>query len=206
MSINKQQAALLAEGLLDGLGTSKDDLRPKDTLTELIVLAGDFVISAQDNLNKSNANASGMLSESLVISDPRTEGKIVTVDVTMNAYGQFVNKGVKGTKAGKSNAGFAFKNDLPSKNMVDAIREWIKTAGLSSSSSDVKKYGAYGKNEKKNSSVSQLDRAYAVARSIKQKGLKPTGFLDKAEQETISKVEDRLGAAFRIDIINSIKS
>jgi hypothetical protein len=43
-----------------------------------------------------------------------------------------------------------------------------------------------------------------MARSIKQHGIKPTGFLDKAIATTRNKISDRLGAALRIDIISSI--
>jgi hypothetical protein len=67
----------------------------------------------------------------------------------------------------------------------------------------------YGGLEKKRKSISQLNLgrqvAYAVARSIKQHGIKATGFMDKAVASTSSKVQDRLGNALEVDIINSLR-
>lgn len=197
-SITKSQAEALAAGFLNNLGTN-ESLQPKETFTEFILIAGEFIEDAQNNLNRSNSIATGKLSASLKISEPKQTGKIITVDITMNSYGQFVNKGVKGTKSGQGK--YRFKNDNPSRKMVKAIADWQK--GGRSRSFNVKR--AYGKNEAKNKAISQIDAAYAIARSIKQHGIKATGFIDKAIKTTSSKVRDRLGAAFKIDIINSIK-
>jgi hypothetical protein len=205
MSIAKAQAQALAEGFLDSLGSSdKSGLRPKETLSELIVLAGELIEDAQKNLNASNANHTGKLSESLIAGEPVQNGTAVELDIMMNFYGQFVNKGVKGTKAGSSTAGYSFKHDIPSTSMVQAMASYLKGAASRVSNADVKKYGAHKRGEKKNLSLSKIDSAFAMARSIKQHGIKPTGFLDKAIATTRNKISDRLGAALRIDIISSI--
>jgi hypothetical protein len=205
MSIAKAQAEAIAEGFLDSIGSSdKSGLRPKETLSELIVLAGEFIEDAQKNLNANNSNHSGKLSSSLIAGEPSQNGTAVEVDVTMNLYGKFINKGVRGTKSGASKAGYSFKHDIPSRSMVEAIEGYLKSARSRVSSSDVKKYGAYKKGEKKNVKLSKIDSAFAMARSIKQHGIKSTGFLDKAVVTTTNKVSDRLGAALRIDIIDSI--
>src|ERR1700761_799643 len=99
MSIGKAQAAALADGFLDSFGSSKDDLRPKETFTEIILLAGELIQSCQQNLNQSNSNASGSLSSSLIAGEPALNGKVFSLDMLMNFYGQFVNKGVKGTRS-----------------------------------------------------------------------------------------------------------
>lgn len=199
MSIAKQQAKALAEGFLDNIG-SKEELQPRETFSEIILLAGELVESAQDNLNKSNSNASGNLSSSIQLSEPEIGGRTFKVDVYMNFYGQFVNKGVKGTKSGSGL--YAFKHDFPSMSMIDAIRQWIKSGKLKTTNTNAKK--TISRNEKKNASIGQLDNAFAVARSIKQHGIKPTGFLDKAVDTTTTKVKDRLGLALKIDVINSL--
>ena len=87
--------------------------------------------------------------------------------------------------------------------MVASIKKWISRGKKSTRS--VKKYKAAGKNELKNKSISEIDSAYAVARSVKQKGIKKTGFLDKAITSARKKIKGRLGKALKIDIINSIK-
>jgi hypothetical protein len=203
MSISKAQAAALAEGFLDNLGASKSDFQPKETYTELFLLVGELIDTAQNNLNRANRIASGALSESIVADDPVKNAGVLRVDVLMNFYGAFVNKGVKGTRAGQSTAGYSFRNEVVSQSMYDAIRSWIESAR--SKISSVKKYKGYGKHEVKQKTIAQYDKTYAVARSIKQHGLRPTGFMDNAISKTSDKIEKRLGAALAIDIIDGLK-
>lgn len=201
MSISKVQAEALAEGFLDTIGGGDaDNINPRSTFTELILIAGEFIESAQKNLIASNRNASGNLSASLVANEPTLEGKTLRIDIEMNYYGLFVNSGVKGTRGGSSTGGYSFKHDLPSKDMVAEINKWIDLGKISVR--NVKK--SYGKREGKQVTISQLDSAYAVARSIKMKGLKGTGFIDKAVKSTEDKVGSRLGAALVIDLHNSL--
>jgi hypothetical protein len=99
MSIAKAQAQALAEGFLDSLGSSdKSGLRPKETLSELIVLAGELIEDAQKNLNASNANHTGKLSESLIAGEPVQNGTAVELDIMMNFYGQVRQQGRQGNK------------------------------------------------------------------------------------------------------------
>jgi hypothetical protein len=129
MSIAKAQAQALAEGFLDSIGSSdKSGLRPKETLSELIVLAGELIESAQKNLNASNANHTGKLSESLTAGEPVQNGTAIEMDILMNFYGKFINKGVRGTKSGSSKAGYSFKHDIPSTSMVQAMEGYLKGA------------------------------------------------------------------------------
>lgn len=202
MSISKIQAEALAEGFLDNIGSGKGGLQPKETFTDLVLLAGEFIEDAQDNLNKSAKNATGRLSESLQAGEPQTEGGLFKIDIYMAYYGAFQNKGVRGTRSGTSTAGYSFKDEFPSQSMVKAIAEWIKNAQISTRT--VKQYSGYGKHEIKNKSIAEYDNAYAVARSIKQHGIKPVGFLDKAAATTAQKVKERLGLALKVDILNSI--
>lgn len=203
MSIGTAQAKALADNFLDSLGSNKDELQPRETFTEMILLAGEFIESCQDNLNATNTNASGALSASLEASEPVSVGKGMQIDISMAFYGQFVNKGVKGTQSGSSTAGYSFKYDLPSRKMVDAIKSWQDKARSSVKNTNSKK--SISKNEIKNASISASDKAYAIARSITQHGIKATGFLDKAVETTVNKVADRLGLALKIDVLNSLR-
>jgi hypothetical protein len=203
MSISKQQAAALAEGFLDNLGSSKDEFQPKHTYTELFLLVGELIDTAQKNLYKAGLVSTGEGAASIVADEPIQNGGIISVDVLMNFYLQFHNKGVKGTRSGRSTAGYAFKNESVSRNMYNEIDGWIKRAGLSTRT--VKKYKGYGKHETKRKSIAEIDKTYAMARSIKIKGLKPTGFMDSAIQSTSSKIEKRLGAALVLDIQDGLQ-
>lgn len=203
MSITKQQAAALAEGFLDNLGSSKEGMQPRNTLTELFLLAGELIEDCQNNLNKANITSSGALSESLVADEPTQNGSVVRIDVLMNFYGAFHNKGVRGTRSGISKAGYSFKNEIVSDKMYNAIAKWIKRAKRTTRT--VKKHKGYGAHETRRKGIAQYDNTYAVARSIKMYGLKPTGFLDNAVAKTESKVNARLQAALRIDVIDGLK-
>jgi len=200
MSIARAQAAALAEGFLDSIG-DENGIRPKETITQLIVLAGGMVDDMQQNLNSSNSNASGSLSASINATEPTLNGKTVKVEIEMLFYGLFLNKGVKGTKSGSG--AYQFKGDYPPKKMVDAIREWSKHGKLSTKNTN--RHKTISRQEKKNVSIGDLDNSYAVARSILQHGIKPTAFLDKAVLSTQKRVGSQLGAALKVDIINSFK-
>jgi hypothetical protein len=203
MSISKAQAEALAEGFLDNLGSNKNEFQPKNTYTEVFLLVGELIDTAQNNLNKANRTASGALSESIIGDDPVKNAGVLRVDVLMNFYGAFVNKGVKGTRSGSSREGYSFRNEVVSQSMYDAIKGWIESAKAKIRT--VKKYKGYGKHEVKQKSIAQYDATYAVARSIKQHGLKPTGFMDDAIAKTKDKMARRLGAALEVDIIDGLK-
>ena len=201
MSINKQQALALADGFVNTVGGGKDGFKPRETISELELLAGEFIDDANNNLNATNSNASGELSKSLQALPPVASPGKLRVDIEMLFYGQFVNAGVKGLQSGSSTAGYAFKTPYPSEGMVAAIQDWVDRGKISTRT--VKASKAYGRHETKQQSIADT-AAWPIAFIIKQKGLKPTGFLDKAEKTTTDKVEQRLGSAFEIDIIKSI--
>lgn len=197
-SISKAQADALAEGFLDDIGTGNPgELQPRETLSELFMLVGELIEDAQDNLNETKSNASGRLSSSIEAREPVAAPGLIQIDIEMNFYGQFVNKGVKGTKGG---AGlYKFKSDMPGKSMVDAIKHYMKDAR--SKIGAVKKPVGY---EIKNATIAQASAAFAMARSIKQHGIKAVYFMDKAINDTDKKVSQRLGDALAVDVLNSL--
>jgi hypothetical protein len=203
MSISKVQAAALADGFLDNLGDdNKDELQPRETFTELILLVGEMVETMQHNLVSSKSISSGNLSASILASNPRQVGTRVECDILMNFYGLFVNAGVKGLKSGSSTKGYSFRSEYPSINMLKSLKSWVGHAQRSTPT--VRKYKSISGHETKQRSISETSSLFALGRSIKQKGIKPTGFLDKAVITTANKIHDRLGAALKVDILNSL--
>lgn len=71
----------------------------------------------------------------------------------MADYGQFVDKGVDGTKK-KYGRPFKFKYDRPSKSHVKALQKWGRMRGIPKSA------------------------AYAIGVKVKRDGIKPTPFFD----------------------------
>lgn len=197
-SIGKAQAEALADNFLDDIGSGDPgELQPRETIAELLLLAGELIEEAQANLNATRSNATGNLSESIQAQEPKTAPGLIQIDIEMNFYGQFVNKGVKGTKGG--NGLYSFKTEFPSKKMVAAIRKYIKDA-RSKIGSDKTRIGY----ETKNTTISEASSAYAMARSIKRKGIDATYFMDRAIDETDKKISERLGDALGIDVLNSL--
>lgn len=202
MSISKAQASALAEGFFDNLGSSKDVLNTKETFSEVIIISIELVELMQKNLITANAIASGLLSESIEVGEPYMEAGVIQVDIYMNFYGRFINSGVRGTKGGTGL--YQFKFDEPGKKMIAAIDAWLQQGKLKVRS--VKKYKGYGRNERKNKTLAKLDSAYAVAKSIKMKGIKPRGFLDKALLSIERQFSKRLGTSIKVDIINALNA
>lgn len=195
--INQAQANLLNSGFLDDLGS---DFEPTQTTDALILAAAYLVEQAQNELSKAGHVSSGNLSDSIVANDPQEINNKVSIDVEALFYYQFLNKGVRGTKGGAGQ--YSFKSSYPSTEMVSAIEAWIKRSGKASTNVD-KKRSASAK-EVKNKTVSELDTAYAVARAIKQKGIRATYFFDRAIALATKYTEQELGKSFSADIINAI--
>lgn len=197
--VSTQQAKLLAEGFLDGLGSNDyGDFQPEASVNALIDVAAVLIQNAQRILNSKNKVSSGALSDSIQVQAPQYSNGTITLNIEALYYYQFINKGVKGTRGGAGK--YSFKNEMPSRKMVNAISGWIKRGGLSTSSVT----RSVSNLESKNKSIAQFNRAYAVARSIKQKGIRPTRFFDEAVRIAQKYAADVLGAALKVDIINSL--
>jgi hypothetical protein len=203
-SISQSQAEALSNGFLSTEGAGKGDFKPAKLLSQVLLIAGSIVKEAQVNLNKTNSNASGALSDSLDISDPTQEGSVFKCEIKMQYYGQFVNKGVKGVKSGSSNAGYSFKNLGVSKAFITSLESSRSKAGAKITSTNTSK--TISQNEKKNAKVSEVSSAWGAAINIKKFGIKPTGFIDKAVNTIGGKVEKQLGIALKIDIENSLSN
>lgn len=198
--ISKSQAKVLASGFLDSLGNSPEfsDFIPDESLTALINVAALLIQEAGKNLHQSGHVSSGKLIDSLRALDPEYVGRHIAVDIEALFYYQFLNKGVKGTKGGSGQ--YSFRSSIPSRKMVESIRGWLQKAGASSF--NIKK--SVSNLERKNKSISQFDKAYAVARAIKMKGIRANSFFDKAVQIAKGYAAYELGKSLAVDVINSL--
>lgn len=201
-SISSAQASALADGFFDSLGSSKDELKPKESLSALYQLAGGLVSDAQRNLISSDRIASGKLADSFKVLNPEQLGKNIVIDIEALYYYQFIDGGVKGTRGGSGK--FSFKNNFVGRKMQEAIRKWLIKEGLKARTT--KKYKAISIREAKRKSITETSRsvAFAISKYIKQKGLKRTNFFAKALTSTKDKAAKELSKGFKIDIINSL--
>jgi hypothetical protein len=214
ISITKAQAQAIADGFFDSQITDESvsdhfirtdvGLVPKNTFGALIEMAGFLVTDAQEKLNAAGRTDTGGLSESLKVVNPEVVGSKMSVQVEANDYYKFIDGGVKGTKSGSGV--YAFKNDKVSKSMLFAIRKWLIREGIKGRTD--RKYKGISKREDFRKSITQTSNsvAYAISKSIKQKGLKQTNFFTNAVQTTEGLVDQMIGKGFEIDIIREIPS
>jgi hypothetical protein len=179
---------------LDSQGQSKaafEDVNKLQGIEKLLVLsAANFIIKVQENLNQSGRVDTGALSTDIESGEVVTGGGSVSITVGYPAgskaakYYDFVNKGVSGTR-NKIDSPYSFKNERVG-GLRNAIEGWLKRNKLASRNESQKKNLSSVQRKRKRLSkmVSESSRvkslAYAVSVSIKRKGLKKTGFFDKA--------------------------
>lgn len=184
---------------INGLGTSKktEAISLDNIEAVLFDFAQNYISEAQNNLERSASVAIGTLSS--IKQKIKFAGNVYTLSVSLADYYDFINKGVSGIE-NKFPSPYSFKTIYPSRAMVESIKQWLAHGKLKSSSRTIKKYGTYGKLEKKNLSISNLNStAYAVATSVKKKGIKPTYFLDKAFTKTYPQLKKDLAKALKKD-------
>lgn len=197
-TISQAQKQALSSGFLDDIGSNPEfsDFPIAETVKALYQLAGFLIEEANNNLQKNGNISSGALASSHKVINPEIVGKNIQIDIEALAYYAFINKGVKGTKSGSGQ--YSFKSAYPSKKMVEEIRGWMKRAGISTR--NIKR--SVSKLERKRKSVAKIDSAYAMAKSIKMKGIKPTGYFDKAVKSAQSRAKETLESALVVDVIN----
>jgi hypothetical protein len=209
-SINQRQESYIKVVHLENLGSGRNDfeaveLEPiEQALADLATL---FADTAEKELNVKQAIATGKLAESIQWDRVKYLGGVYSVDINVLDYYKWINKGVSGTE-NKTGGEYSFKNNRVSKSMMFAIRKWIIRNGLKANVKEVKaKNGKYALGrEKKTMNLANTSNsmAYAIATSIKKKGIKPTHFWDKAQTTVEKEIENSLGNAFAIAVVNEI--
>lgn len=207
---NKQiEAEVLA--FLDTIGESAEGFREAKNLRgleKLIGLAvGNFIQRVQENLIKANKVDTGALSRDITQGDLITTGNGYEIEVGYPAgseaakYYDFVNKGVKGVRSGQpADTPYSFKNDKPGMNMQLAIAKWYRR-NASFGRKETQKQNLSGLQKKRKKLLKMADEAtrlrslaYATSVNIKRRGLKKTGFFDKAVEASFGKDFSRLVA------------
>lgn len=201
-TIAQAQTKFLREGGLNSLGIDRPENPKLGTVEAMLELyAKEFIKAANDNLNNDNSVNTGALSDSIEFEITRM-GTDFNLKLLVADYYDYVNKGVqgKGRKNKNKTSPYKFQYITPSKSHVEAIRNWIKEGRHKVKVSDIK----YGKTRQEGKAIPQAKKeqslAYIIARSIKQKGLRATGFWDKAFDETFKDLGLQLSKALGVDI------
>ncbi len=206
MPILSGKAQLAAAGL-DNLGNqdSGDRVTLSNSAQTLVRMAEFFINECDNNLNKNGSVATGNLRDSIQAKDIEIDGSKLSIDIEILDRYKFINDGVKGTQGGTGK--YQFKTSKPNIGMKNAIKSWLRTRGRRAM-----KYKAISKTERKDQGIartrakadSQESLAWAVATSIKKKGIKPTKFFTNAVKATERQFKKEIAAGFRLDIIESL--
>lgn len=202
-TIAQAQAKALQGGFLNGLGSDRGSFKAPNLNTVeamLALYAEEFLKAADDNLNKNNSVQSGSLSDSF-----RFEVKFMGRKVQMLFYAadyyDYVNEGVQGVKGGlNTTSPYKFKFLTPSLTHVQAIEKWIREGKKKIQVRDIK----YGKTKQESKAITEKNLAYVIARAIKRRGLKRTGFWSEAFDDTFKdfglQMAKVLGVDIRVDL------
>ena len=206
-----QAQAKLGGRVTAGLGMSKGVFVPKEDMPLALQMVAEYVEAFErrtaDELNRLDKVDTGGLASSIRFETTETANGII-IEVYVNDYYKFVDKGVRGVGRNNINttSPYRFRYLNPSKSHVSAIRKWIARNGIKSRATDVKKYGAVGRE---NRQPEDVRLAKIIARSIKSKGLRRTGFWTDSINETFkdfdAKMSQALGIDVRVNLENMVK-
>lgn len=200
-SIKQIEAEVLAKLESKGFGISAtefDEITELKGIEELMVLAAaNFILQVQENLNQAGKIDTGTLASDIEKGEITNSGGVYSIDVgyakgsKASKYYDFVNKGVKGTRSGTpADSPYSFRNDMPGRSMTLAIAKWYRRhASYGRKETQKKNLSAVQRKRKKLSKMVDANKrlrslAYATAVNIKRRGLKKTGFFDKAIQSS----------------------
>jgi len=136
----------------------------EQTQATLLRFRNYVIQQSRSNLTKNRKNDTKKLYNSLK-GEVVTENNYSIVGFSMDLHGLFVDKGVKGSisSAKAPNSPYSFKSKMPP---VAVIAKWVKRRGLKG-------------RDKEGKFIKDNTLAYLIARSIFQKGMKPSLFFTK---------------------------
>jgi hypothetical protein len=198
--------------LLSDLGTDLSEPADFNSLIEEAVIR--FVNSLSDamksNLTERDAYyADSDLVQSIITLPINVNGTTFSMAIDMNYYGDFINKGVSGTR-NKFNSPYSFKFESVSPAFNKSLRKWITKRGIPIQS----RYSQTRNLTKSARAKKQIDEktkmAYAMGMGIKREGIEPTHFIDdalseKSIQTFAQSLADALGRSISVTIINKFK-
>ena len=135
--------------------------------------------------NLTSQNTSGRLSKSLK-SYVKESKNSIQISFEMEDYGFYQDRGVQGKKSGKSLDGYKYTNKMPPPKAFD---KWIVKKGFKDTIRD-----------KKGRFVKRKGLAFIIARSIFEKGIKPTLFFTKPFEKFYKRLPNELVEKYGLDM------
>jgi len=148
-----------------------------------------YVISqSRANLTRGKKNSSKELYNSLK-SNLNVSPNSFGLKFLMEDYGVFQDKGVSGKKV-KYNTPFSYKDKMPPPSKLD---KWIVRKGLK------------GTRDKEGRFISRKSLQFMIARSIFNKGIKPSMFFTKPFKKAFDNLPKDIVEAYKLDVEELIK-
>ena len=151
---------------------------------------GKYVIKqARTNLTKGKKNVNRNLYKSLDFSIDDV-GQGMKIIFEMEDYGMYQDRGVKGTKSGRSLSGFKYRessNLIGLEAATGIFGEWARFRRIQPRD----KKGRYG---------SYKSMGFILARSMKEKGIKPSLFFTKPFEAGMKRLPPEIAEALKKDL------
>lgn len=164
----------------------------KDNLNQTLNAFARYVIQqSRSNLTRMKKNVGGNLYESLDY-DLKVMPNSFSLGFLMEEYGVYQDKGVSGTK-NKYNTKFKYTNKQPP---IKDILKWVNARRLRLRDKETGKFKKGG----------QRSLAFVIARSIKEKGIKPSLFFTKPFERSFANLPDDIVEAFALDVDKFLNS
>ena len=135
--------------------------------------------------NLSTQNTSGRLKDSLKGYVKESKNSI-QVSFEMAEYGFYQDRGVKGKKGGKSLDGYKYTNKMPPPKAFD---KWTVRKGIAP-------------RDKEGRFIKRKSLNFLIARSIFNKGIKPTLFFTKPFEKYYKRLPKELTEKYALDMVN----
>ena len=157
---------------------------------------GKYVIQqSRSNLTKEKKKSTGDLYNSLKYKTRQQDGAFL-IDFIMEDYGDFVDEGVRGAGSSSNNrtSPFKFGSGTGKKGgLTNGIEKWIKQK-------PIKQW----KDKKTGKFLSYESMKFLIARSIYNKGIKPSFFFTKPFYQAFKRLPTDIIKAYRLDIEKAI--
>jgi len=145
----------------------------------------DYVIKqARTNLTKAKKNSSKSLYDSLK-GNVKVSKNSFELGIEMEDYGIYQDKGVSGKKI-KYNTPYSYSTKMPPPTKLD---KWIVRKGIAPRGKDGK-------------FINRKSLQFAIARSIFNKGIKPSLFLTKPFEQAFKNLPDDLVEKFGLEVLD----
>ncbi len=161
----------------------------EDVNKELSKFAKGVIRESRRNLTRKQKNSSKSLHKSLDY-DLNISKNSFSLSFLMETYGLFQDKGVSGKKK-KYNTPYKYNNKMPPSKPFE---KWIKRKGIK------------GRDQKSGRFISHKSLSFLIARSIYNKGIKPSLFFTKPFEEKFKKMPDKLIEKFGLEVEKFLES